>query len=213
MVVLSASSSRGLGDRTDRRLGLRWGSHPGPAAGHQSRRSLFGSAPGGSAPDRGHGRCRPFDGGHRTGGFGDRTADRFHRSVRLRGGPWHSSRVTLFATELLSNAVVAVLITPVAVALADSFGVDPRPFLIEVMIAASAAFATPFGCQTILLVFQVGKYKYMDFVRVGVPLNLVTWSPGHLVTWSPGQPASWRSRSSSRSDPKRASFHPCPKDQ
>ena len=86
--------------------------------------------------------------------------------------------VTLFATELLSNAAVAVLITPVAVALAESLGVDPRPFLIGVMMAASAAFATPFGYQTNVLVFQVGKYKYMDFVRVGVPLNLVTWVAG-----------------------------------
>jgi di/tricarboxylate transporter len=97
-------------------------------------------------------------------------------------GPWVALAilygVTLFATELLSNAAVAVLITPVAVALAESFGVDPRPFLIAVMMAASAAFATPFGYQTNVLVFQLGKYKYMDFVRVGVPLNLVTWIAG-----------------------------------
>ncbi|MFJ6025470.1 SLC13 family permease [Brevundimonas sp. NPDC092305] len=84
--------------------------------------------------------------------------------------------VTLFATELLSNATVAVLITPVAVALAESLGVDPRPFLVAVMMAASAAFATPFGYQTNVLVFQMAGYSYMDFVRVGVPLNLVTWA-------------------------------------
>ncbi len=83
--------------------------------------------------------------------------------------------VTLFATELLSNAAVAVLITPVAVALAESLGVDPRPFLVGVMMAASAAFATPFGYQTNVIVFQMGGYSYMDFVRVGVPLNIVTW--------------------------------------
>jgi di/tricarboxylate transporter len=83
--------------------------------------------------------------------------------------------VTLFATELLSNATVAVLITPIAVAIAESFGVDPRPFLVGVMMAASAAFATPFGYQTNVLVFQMGGYSYLDFVRVGVPLNLVTW--------------------------------------
>lgn len=84
--------------------------------------------------------------------------------------------VTLFATELLSNATVAVLITPVAVALAESLGVDPRPFLVCVMMAASAAFATPFGYQTNVLVFNMGGYSYMDFVRVGVPLNLITWA-------------------------------------
>ncbi|CAL1692435.1 hypothetical protein MMB232_02602 [Brevundimonas subvibrioides] len=89
--------------------------------------------------------------------------------------------VTLFATEFLSNAAVAVLITPVAVALAESLGVDPRPFLIAVMMAASAAFATPFGYQTNVLVFQVGEYRYMDFVRIGVPLNLVTWVVGIAV--------------------------------
>ncbi len=83
--------------------------------------------------------------------------------------------VTLFATELLSNATVAVLITPIAVALAESLGVDPRPFLVGVMMAASAAFATPFGYQTNVLVFQMGGYSYMDFVKVGLPLNLVTW--------------------------------------
>jgi len=83
--------------------------------------------------------------------------------------------VTLFATELLSNVAVAVLITPVAVALATSLGVDPRPFLVGVMMAASAAFATPFGYQTNVIVFQIGGYSYMDFVRVGVPLNLITW--------------------------------------
>lgn len=84
--------------------------------------------------------------------------------------------VTLFATELLSNATVAVLITPIAVALAESLGVDPRPFLVAVMMAASAAFATPFGYQTNVLVYNMAGYSYLDFVRVGVPLNLVTWA-------------------------------------
>jgi len=84
--------------------------------------------------------------------------------------------VTLFATELLSNATVAVLVTPIAVALAESLGVDPRPFLVAVMMAASAAFATPFGYQTNVLVYQMAGYSYMDFVKVGLPLNLITWA-------------------------------------
>lgn len=83
--------------------------------------------------------------------------------------------VTLFATELLSNATVAVLFTPVAVSMGEAFAVSPRPFLVAVMIAASAAFATPFGYQTNVLVFQMGGYNYLDFVKVGIPLNLVTW--------------------------------------
>lgn len=82
---------------------------------------------------------------------------------------------TLILTELLSNATVAVLVTPVAVALAESLGVSPRPFLVAIMIAGSAAFATPFGYQTNVLVYQMGGYRYTDFVRVGLPLNLITW--------------------------------------
>ena len=84
--------------------------------------------------------------------------------------------VTLFATELLSNATVAVLFTPVAVSMAEAFHVSPRPFLVAIMIAASAAFATPFGYQTNVLVYQIGGYNYLDFLKVGLPLNLITWA-------------------------------------
>jgi di/tricarboxylate transporter len=84
--------------------------------------------------------------------------------------------VTLFATELLSNATVAVLFTPIAVSMAEAFGVSPRPFLVAVMVAASAAFATPFGYQTNVIVYQMGGYTYLDFVKVGIPLNLITWA-------------------------------------
>jgi di/tricarboxylate transporter len=83
--------------------------------------------------------------------------------------------VVLFATELLSNATVAVLFTRIAVSMAEAMQVSPRPFLVAVMVAGSAAFATPFGYQTNALVYQMGRYRYMDFVRVGLPLNLVTW--------------------------------------
>jgi di/tricarboxylate transporter len=83
---------------------------------------------------------------------------------------------TLLLTEILSNAAVAVLMTPVAVALAESLGVSPRPFLVAVMIAASAAFATPFGYQTNVLVYQMGRYSYVDFVKIGAPLNLLAWA-------------------------------------
>ncbi|WP_411288063.1 SLC13 family permease, partial [Phenylobacterium sp.] len=88
--------------------------------------------------------------------------------------------VTLVLTEILSNAAVAVLLTPVAVALAESLGVSPQPFLVAVMMAASAAFATPFGYQTNVLVFEMGRYRYMDFVRVGLPLNLIGWTVASL---------------------------------
>ena len=83
---------------------------------------------------------------------------------------------TLFATELLSNATVAVLFTPIAVSLGEALQVSPRPFLVAVMIAGSAAFATPFGYQTNTLVYQMGGYNFADFLKIGVPLNFVTWA-------------------------------------
>jgi di/tricarboxylate transporter len=82
--------------------------------------------------------------------------------------------LTALATEFLSNAAVAVLLTPVAANMAHNLGLEPRPFTVAVMMAASASFATPFGYQTNALVHQVGRYRYIDFVRVGLPLNLVT---------------------------------------
>jgi di/tricarboxylate transporter len=88
---------------------------------------------------------------------------------------------TLFATEILSNATVAVLFTPIAVSFADALGVSPRPFLVAVMIAGSAAFATPFGYQTNVIVYRMGGYNYMDFMRLGIPLNLVTWAVAVLA--------------------------------
>ena len=89
--------------------------------------------------------------------------------------------VTLFATEILSNATVAVLFTPIAVSMAEAFQVSPRPFLVAIMIAGSAAFATPFGYQTNVIVYQMGGYSYLDFVKVGIPLNLITWVVGIIA--------------------------------
>jgi di/tricarboxylate transporter len=88
---------------------------------------------------------------------------------------------TLFATEILSNATVAVLFTPIAVSIAEAFAVSPRPFLVAVMLAGSAAFATPFGYQTNVIVYQMGGYNYLDFVKVGIPLNLITWVVGVIA--------------------------------
>lgn len=82
--------------------------------------------------------------------------------------------LTMVLTELLSNATVAVLVTPIAVALAESLGVSPRPFLVAVMMAGSLAFATPFGYQTNVIVYQMGNYRYTDFLRIGLPLNLIS---------------------------------------
>lgn len=83
---------------------------------------------------------------------------------------------TLFATELLSNATVAVLFTPIAVSLAEALQVSPRPFLVAVMLAGSASFATPFGYQTNTIVYQMGGYNFSDFLKIGIPLNFITWA-------------------------------------
>src|SRR3546814_17097862 len=82
---------------------------------------------------------------------------------------------TSILTSLLSNSAVAVVMTPIAIGMAQSIGVDPRPFIVAVMFGASADFATPIGYQTNTLVYGAGGYRYMDFVKIGVPLNILFW--------------------------------------
>ena len=81
--------------------------------------------------------------------------------------------LTSFLTELLSNNAVAVVVTPVAIGLAQSLGVDPRPLLVAVMLGASFGFATPIGYQCNLLVYGPGGYTFSDFMKIGVPLNIL----------------------------------------
>jgi di/tricarboxylate transporter len=76
-------------------------------------------------------------------------------------------------TEFLSNSAVAVIYTPIAIELAQALGADPRPFAVAVMFAATVAFATPVGYQTNLMVYGPGGYRFSDFTRVGLPLNLI----------------------------------------
>jgi di/tricarboxylate transporter len=82
--------------------------------------------------------------------------------------------MTQILTELLSNNAVAVIVTPVAIALAHSLGLEPRPLVIAVMFAATLAFATPIGYQTNTMVYGIGGYKFTDFTRIGLPLNIIT---------------------------------------
>ena len=85
---------------------------------------------------------------------------------------WAVYLLTSVLTELVSNNAVAVVVTPIAIGLASAIGIDPRPLVVAVMVAASASFATPIGYQTNMLVYGPGGYKFSDFLKVGIPLNL-----------------------------------------
>ena len=85
---------------------------------------------------------------------------------------WAIYLLTSVLTELVSNNAVAVVVTPITIGLATALGIDPRPLVVAVMVAASASFATPIGYQTNMLVYGPGGYKFTDFMRVGIPLSL-----------------------------------------
>lgn len=85
---------------------------------------------------------------------------------------WAVYYMTTILTELVSNNAIAVIMAPIAIALGQTMGVDPRPLVVAVMIAASACFATPIGYQTNMLVYGPGGYRFSDFMRIGIPLNL-----------------------------------------
>lgn len=80
---------------------------------------------------------------------------------------------TSILTELVTNNAVAVLMAPIAAGLATAIGVDPRPFVVAVMFGASASFATPIGYQTNTMVYTAGGYRFKDFLRLGLPMNVV----------------------------------------
>ena len=83
--------------------------------------------------------------------------------------------IGLILTEFLSNNAVAVVFTPIAIELANQLGVNPRAFVVAVMFSSTLAFATPVGYQTNMMVYGPGGYKFLDFTRIGVPLNVITW--------------------------------------
>ena len=85
---------------------------------------------------------------------------------------WVIYLMTSLLTEMVSNNAVAVVVTPIAIGLADAMGIDARPLVVAIMVAASASFATPIGYQTNTLVYGPGGYRFTDFLKIGVPLNL-----------------------------------------
>lgn len=83
--------------------------------------------------------------------------------------------ITNIFTELITNNAAAALSFPIALSVANQLNVDPTPFFVVICMAASASFSTPIGYQTNLIVQGVGGYKFMDFVKIGLPLNLISF--------------------------------------
>jgi di/tricarboxylate transporter len=88
--------------------------------------------------------------------------------------------LTSISTHVLSNNATAILLLPIAISAAQGMGVDPKPFIIAVCFGASACFATPIGYQTNLLVYGPGGYRFSDFLKLGMPLNLLVLIMGSL---------------------------------
>ncbi len=88
--------------------------------------------------------------------------------------------LTSISTQILSNNATAILVLPIAMATATGLGVDPKPFIVAVCFGASACFATPIGYQTNLLVYGPGGYRFSDFLKLGIPLNLLVLGMGTI---------------------------------
>jgi di/tricarboxylate transporter len=89
--------------------------------------------------------------------------------------------LTMVITEVLSNNATVVLMMPIALGIAAQLGLDPRPFAIAIVLASSAAFATPIGYQTNTFVYSAGGYRFGDFFRIGLPLNLLYFAGALLI--------------------------------
>ena len=83
--------------------------------------------------------------------------------------------ITNIFTEIVTNNAAAALVFPIALSAGHQMGVDPKPFFVAICIAASASFSTPIGYQTNLIVQGIGNYKFSDFVKVGLPMNIIVF--------------------------------------
>ena len=86
-------------------------------------------------------------------------------------------------TEVVTNNAVAVILTPIAISLGESLGVDVRQLIVAVMFGSSASFATPIGYQTNTLVYGAANYRFTDFLKIGIPMNLVVGSASCLAIY------------------------------
>lgn len=89
--------------------------------------------------------------------------------------------LTSVSTQVLSNNATAVLLLPIAISTALGLGVHPKPFIMAVCFGASACFATPIGYQTNLLVYGPGGYRFSDYLKLGIPLNIIVLVGGTLL--------------------------------
>lgn len=83
--------------------------------------------------------------------------------------------ITAIFTEIITNNAAAALVFPIALSAALQLGVDPKPFFVTIAIAASASFSTPIGYQTNLIVQAIGNYKFSDYLKIGLPLNILAF--------------------------------------
>ena len=87
----------------------------------------------------------------------------------------------MYAIRSYYDNAAAILLASLAIPIADTMDISARPLLIGIAVAASASFATPIGYQTNTYVYGVGGYKFMDFVKIGVPLNLLAFVVSMLI--------------------------------
>tara|TARA_Y100000817_G_scaffold116186_1_gene91128 strand:+ start:7612 stop:9399 length:1788 start_codon:yes stop_codon:yes gene_type:complete len=95
--------------------------------------------------------------------------------------------ISIIITSLMSNNTAAIILIPIAISVSTQMNVDAKPFIFAVAFGASTSFATPMGYQTNLMVYGPGQYKFSDFVKVGVPLNIIFWLLGTFfipIIWS-----------------------------